>query len=258
MTIPVDLSVVAGAQPVGFQLDFSYDGDLDISNGQITAGAALPAGVSLSVNVNAANNTASILGMQLLATPTVLTAGTIVNLQFDIAGGALPGAKNVTVTNVIVNDALGQALPSAATDGVITARASELTVGSVTTNAGGTVTVPVTVSLAPGVTPVGFQISLSFDADLSTSSAQITGGAALPAGLSLSTSASGTTATILGVQFSRTPAAIVDGTLLNIEFDVAAGASVGDKAITVTTVLLNDAAAQSIPATAVDGKVTVN
>jgi hypothetical protein len=257
VSVPVNIASVNGAMPVGFQLELSYDADL--TNPNATAGTVVTAaGATVNQSSIGANAIRVIVSN---AVPTnVLADGLALNLGFTISATASSGNKAITVTRVIVSDGAGMAISSASVNGSVTvastAPMTTLTLGTASGSAGQTVSVPVNIASVNGAMPVGFQLELSYDADLTNPNATA-GTVVTAAGATVNQSSIGANAIRVIVSNAMPTNVLADGLALNLGFTISATASSGSKAITVTRVIVSDGAGMAITANSMNGSVTV-
>jgi hypothetical protein len=258
VSVPVNIASVNGAMPVGFQLDLMFDADL--TNPNATAGTVVTAaGATVNQSSLGANAIRIIVSN---AMPTnVLADGLALNLGFTISATATSGSKAITVTNLIVSDGAGMPISSASVNGSVavtaTAPMTTLTVGMASGNAGQTVTVPVNIASVNGAMPVGFQLELSYDADLTNPNATA-GTVVTAAGATVNQSSIGANAIRVIVSNAVPTNVLADGLALNLAFDISATATAGSKAITVTRVIVSDGAGMAIASAGVNGSVAVS
>jgi hypothetical protein len=184
VTVPVQLQTAANAMPTGIQLLMSWGSDLSVANpNQFAPGnAATIAGAQAFVNILSPTSASIILINP--NGPMLISSGEVLRVTFAISAAAtMNQAVNIDAT--VLTDANGAAIASQDVDGQVTFGGAQtplttLTVGTISGSAGQTVSVPVNIASVNGAMPVGFQLELTYDADLTNPNA--TAGTVVTAG----------------------------------------------------------------------------
>jgi hypothetical protein len=261
----VNLTRAAGAMPFGLQFDLSFPADLSITNtNQVAAGSVTQAaGASILASILSPTSI-RVLIVSNVTTPQALTNGQLATIAFNIAPNATAGSQAVSFTNLIVSDSMGMAIASMGVNGSVLVIGAPVTATLVVDDAigiaGQSVTLPISLASPIGANITGIELDLSFNGDLSISSAaQITAGSsATTAGASVVANlTSPTTARVLVVPSLSNPAAIISGDVIQIVFDVAPGAMNGIKSVTVTRAVLSDSNGNSLLVQSASGVIDV-